>query len=482
MQVWNVTMTALQPLSIAREPNRESHWDTAWNIPGSTWRGAIAELWKFKVGFDHPLTNELFEQSIFHDAHPLDTSFYPSFWRVSKSSGKYEEILTTYLTEHDFKTNHSSDGGMLVDIAPFKHTLIENQAVGIMMSETREAVRHGQLYTLSAVAEGTIFQTIAELPEDALALVGEQTETGYELEVYVGKKRFSGYGKMKCTFTKLEDLKSKETIKTKIEQSPYQKEDSLHVVLTNKSPLILRDGFFRPTNEIDWEIHILPLSNKPDIFMKMIAKISRQFSWGKTDIRHGWNQAWNAPKPTESTISTGTTHVTTFVGLSDEDKDHLYDVLSLVEAKGLGERTNEGFGEILVAPSLAIEEDKEYNSTEQQEENPDSNLLSLAQKFVDKIGKGIPQSQWHSVLKLEDIIDELMTKQEGKYLHKRLESPVRNTWKKSVGKRTTGELLRQYLQIVIDDNKQNASRSVETFVHYIARYSQIQKSEEGEEK
>jgi hypothetical protein len=484
MQIWNVTMTALQPISIAREPNRESHWDTAWSIPGSTWRGAISEIWKYKAGFGHEKTKQLVDDCIFRDAHPKGTAFYPSFWRSSKTSGQTEEILTEYLKEGAFRTTHSKDRGMLLELAPFEAPVIENTAVGITISETREAVKHGKLYTLSAIAEGTVFETTAIIPEDVLQLIAEGTKEGFAIDVYIGKKRFSGYGKTRILFQKADGTMLEEKVKNKVESAPYQISDELHIVLTNKSPLILRDPFLRPANELDWMHHISHLSDQPDLFSSIASKIRGQFSWGTAHLRHGWNQAWNAPKPAEWAISSGTVHVTAFSGLDEEEKAYLYGILAKIESAGLGERVNEGFGEVVVAPALSMESPRAQKAEDSHLPKAHFNrkLLTLAEKFVEETQYSVPASQWHSVLELDDIINELTSTEPDKYLQKRIGSAVRNIWRRKAGNQIIGDIVREYVHMIIDENKDNASQSVRGFFQYVVRYSQIEKKKEGAKK
>src|SRR5690606_18900241 len=126
-----------------------------------------AERWKYVQGFDHPLTKTLFQQGIFRDAYPINTEFYPAYMRKYKNDeNKVVEILTDYIKNKEIKLYEGNE--QLIETSPFSSNVTVEQTVGITISHTRESVKHGRLYSLNALAEGTIFNTTALIDENAL--------------------------------------------------------------------------------------------------------------------------------------------------------------------------------------------------------------------------------------------------------------------------------------------------------------------------
>lgn len=484
MTTWKVTLEALQPISIAANVTADTTWDSTNFIPGSTWRGAIAEHWKYTVGFDHTLTEAFIEQSIFHDAYEVGTTYRPIYFRKEKKTGKEVNILETYLKENIFLANHN--GNAVVEYwSTYEHDVIKSAAIGTTMSRTRESVQHGKLYTMTSIAEGTIFETTAQIPEEVVT----QFAPSYEVTVYVGKKRFSGYGKTRIKFEK-QSRSQYETAFNDLQQWSPSKDEVL-VALSAISPVAIYDTFLRPAQQIEWTTHIVPLLESS---LKNVTPLT-ETTWGTSVIRNGWQQQWNAPKPTEQVLNTGTTYIATF---KKEDAEAVKAAIGTILTKGIGERIQEGFGQFVIAPtsplklSMTVEEVQEakktlYGNSKDDEFTTDeeSGILKLAEQLTSQLSKAVSLSQWQMLLSESDVIHAITSTNEMAYIEKRIhnKSNVRNAWRNPSLQRQlkNGELLRRYVQQMIRDDvyKGREEKAVRLLLRFSARIQRMDREKKG---
>lgn len=78
-----------------------------------------------------------------------------------------------------------------MEVFPFQNDVGFDQHVGISISDMRETVQHGQLYTMNAISQGTIFETTAYLDKEALQEVADdkKADDEYHVVTYVGKRK-----------------------------------------------------------------------------------------------------------------------------------------------------------------------------------------------------------------------------------------------------------------------------------------------------
>lgn len=466
MTVWDVTFTALQPISIAHQVNAQSQWATTNFIPGSTWRGAVAEHWKYAVGFEHPLAQTLIDVCIFHDAHELQTQFTPVYFKAEKGAwDNVVNVLQPYIENDEFVIK--SNDRVLMEQNPFKTAVVENAAIGIEMSRTRESTVQGKLYSMTSIAEGTQFTTTALIPEEVMAQLAPE----HELTVYIGKKRFSGYGQTRITFTKREA--KPQTLKT------YKTKDGkTAIAFAAKSATILYDAYLRPTQTIEWAAHIAPL-----LPSSLQLKPVHEETWGVGAVRSGWQQLWNAPKTDEHVLAAGATYIVTFEQATDEQ---LRELLTIIEEQGIGERVQEGFGQFVQAPDEILskpEAPKEKLRTDKElfTADEEGKLYEAAQQLVDALGMNkrnepdVPLAQWQGLMSEPNSQEAIFGTSEFAYITKRLKSNVRNIWKSSVNKNgiSRGEMLREKVKTLQQSINHHPEEVAKYFLKYCARYTRL---------
>lgn len=477
---WKVKMKALQPISIANKYSSESQWSTTNYIPGSTWRGAFAEIWKYEVGFDDPLSKQLIENSIFRDAYPVGSTFYPIYYKQPKTmNGEIISVLPHFLKTKQLLVKND-EGISLIDTPTYQTYHLEDEFIGIAISRTRETTEDGKLYIMSSIAKNTIFETTCHIDEQILKKVAKHQNGKYICELYVGKKRFTGYGKVEVTF--IPDH-NEPNCEERIDTIQFDK-NVFNVVFSSKSPLILWDSFLNPAQHITFQDHLSSYITDSNVKERLLQKLKFETTWGISEIRNGWQQVWDAPKTTIAPLKAGVTYIAQFENLVEEEKRAIMTLLNLLEVKGLGDRTNEGFGEIVVNPFVEkqhreelqqVTEVAQFNETEQED------LLLRARKFAEYAKEDIPLSQWQTLIEFHNPVYEIVGDHPDCYIEKRINkrNKIRNIWKK--GRDVSyGVALREEVKKIVEVYPNHPDEAVNTYLRYITRIVRIMKK--GERK
>ena len=114
--------------------------------------------------------------------------------------------------------------------------------------------------------------------------------------------------------------------------------NSTNFTLWLTSPLLARDNRLRPITDTDaftaW------------LGKQLILTLTAKAAFVRSFRDDGWNNAWKEPRPTRFGLAAGSC----FYFSSDQEIDGK--LLSALEAKGLGERRGEGYGEVRVNPPI----------------------------------------------------------------------------------------------------------------------------------
>ncbi|MCW2279306.1 RAMP superfamily CRISPR-associated protein [Heliophilum fasciatum] len=523
LEPWKVTIQCLQPLAISGQPNGDNHWDALTYIPGSTWRGAIAEQWKYRVGFEHPLTQSFFQKGIWRDAHVVTERNNSSETFTSldvyrcKQCGEKKSIIKEFVQFHESSTqsdlpnlicpNTSCQGPLLRVDSAYDEDVVVDEAVGIEINVEREATEPEKFYSLNFIAEGTRFETIAYLPAIGLEMVSDKdnTATGsptskdsqkeYYIVAYVGRRRSAGYGKVEIVFTQEKQLltDNSKAMKMKIEafnralqDSPKDHKgvrgcDTWYVSIVNRSPMILLDPFLRPVSEMDPSLHW---------GKKLPWKVEKVLAWGLSGIRHGWSNAWHGPKTADWIIEPGSIHLFKFEGLDKSSKEKIALLMDRLERLGIGERTNEGFGQVEICRPISTYQLKpgEQTAIPQEEVNQ---LMQKAQAFAKLADQcRLRRSQLYGLhnLATKQLLDEIIGEDDCFYLQKRLNKKGKNAWKQQVRmideneeKKALALILRDYAKSWKEElGYREATRQVQEFINYIIGYYSVLKANKEE--
>lgn len=318
MDGYRVNITLLAPTMIGSGPARGNHVDSLRYVPGGTLRGALAQRWILENGTPDTVSDEQLAEfgSIFEG----DISFGPAHAVGSRIRG---------LSELHLKYGWRDDLEPVVDIAQQEapvHLLdyeagkgqidgIDTVDVARTALDESERAKDGQLYSREALPAGLrLVGTIGGRHPwlDALS--------GSTLRIRVGGRRsVNGSAEVRIDpFT----------------PDPHAA-PATAILVRAVSPVILLDHMCRPCSDFTADAFGAALGCRPD-------EVSIEQTWVRSDVVHGWHIASGLPKPDDLALVIGSTaKIVVPAGVDLNELEHV----------GIGARTAEGFGRLIIDPS-----------------------------------------------------------------------------------------------------------------------------------
>lgn len=371
-----IEMEANSPLAFSSHHFMSNKIDTLGYIPGSAFRGAVADKLGRELGYDDPKFKDIFMN------HGIG---FGNFYLLKRGQGfpipksaktcKYKEGFHSHgVTDFLFSTvkyKLTQNTSVLTEVcpickAPFDtfsgfYTRTGERIESTKRLITRTAIddrtltaREGFLYSIEAIEEGQEFYGILDADLAEITASEELTykdvpilKRGEMLWVGVGKTR--GLGNIKITrLEKLEDIFLPKLIPGNLENrfNEFQKKLSLLDIggfsITLFSDAIIIDKFMRYQSNIDKQYL------KEEFNLDHVELIC---AFNSTSEILGWNAAWGLPKEKELAIEKGST----FFFKCDVKQEDLLDTLKQIEIKGIGLRKEEGFGRVYVCDPFHID-------------------------------------------------------------------------------------------------------------------------------
>lgn len=269
--------------------------------------------------------------------------------------------------------NHAGCGA---DLEPFSgfyetdgHSLFREVSPGrrlisrTAMDSVLGAAKGGALYTLQAVNEREIFSGFIEVDP---SLENDLTRTLQSARLRTGSDRTRGLGDVEVsTFVPIMDqhfgfeedlagrlalfedaLQSRGGLGDGLREAVELGEDSWTVFpLTLYSDAIVIDEYMRYQTSIN--VGMLRMYGRcwPDDTTSWPDRTRLIRAFASTSIVAGWNSAHQLPKPRELVIDRGSVFV---FAAPRQDRDTLISCLQHLEKEGIGERRDEGFGQVIV--------------------------------------------------------------------------------------------------------------------------------------
>ncbi len=384
-------LLAESPLAVLRSRVSAQFGKSLDYLPGSTVRGAFAEVFLNKKGSDDSVFQAIFVQGKirFHDFWPTFGSEPPVLLPLSASACKryklnhtgslHDRLIETMISSDSTKKECPDCGGVLdrmagyVEIQDDKVMLIAPQRqlrMHVGISRARGAAQHGQLFSYDMLTEKHLEETATKngKPEDGdrkqkklqfvgvLEGVSEDAETLFDElakvipdreHVSVGKARTRGLGEL--SIQKRQELSDKNDFDDRWRkfnqalQNRNSSDEYCYFSITLKSHLILRDALGRPV------LDALGTNNDP--LSQSLPQSERIAAFLNRCMVSGWNAAQGLPKPDVPALARGS--VLGFRAKKGDEKA-LKEQLRLLENTGLGDRRAEGFGQISVCDSFHV--------------------------------------------------------------------------------------------------------------------------------
>lgn len=369
-----IEVRANSPLAFSSRHFVSNEIDTLDYIPGSAFRGAIADKLSRELGYDHLTFKEIFidrkvklgnlyllkEKQGFPIPKSAKTCKYLKGFR---SHGVIDFLLPTV----KYKLRESTSA--LPKVCPICKAPLDTfdgfyTSTGKEIGPTKRLItrtaiddrtltaREGFLYAMEIIEEDQEFYGIL----DADSVVIKDGELKYKNTTllrkgetfWVGSGKTRGLGRIEIgKIENLEDRFSQELIPGNLEKRFNNLQEKLSPLniegfsITLYSDAIIMDKFLRYKSYIDGQYleEEFNLNN-----VKLIC------AFNSTREILGWNAAWQVPKEKELAIEKGST----FFFKCDAGQKNLLETLKRIEIEAVGLRREEGFGRVYVCDPFHI--------------------------------------------------------------------------------------------------------------------------------
>lgn len=390
MKEIQLTIKALSPLAIGRQKPGGSISEAQEYIPGSVIRGAVASqmLRQSPQSGDQPGGDfqTLFVDegaAIFSNAYPtgsglrsyvlpataVSSKTFPGF-RTEKprNGGVFDTLIDSFCAEgygHLYDPNCPKDGGRLEPFGGFyslednqyrSHSVSTRLLTKVGINRRRATAQEQVLYSVQVInetqkkgREDTLFSGTIRLEDAELAQVLAEYLTSNNLRL--GGSTSRGLGKVEIQ-AEISDYQSKTESRVhsfnQVLRSRWQTWGALFgspqtplpeacqfFTLDLQSDTILNDQWRRTT--VISPAMLCQMAGVDD------SDLTLQATYSSYDYRSGWNAAWGLMKDAELVTIKGAVYL-----FSTPNLEAWLPALAMLERKGVGERTTEGFGQVQV--------------------------------------------------------------------------------------------------------------------------------------
>lgn len=383
----SLTFQVRAPLALHQTRARAQYVRTLDYIPGTSLRGALAEIYLTRHGRPDDTFRALFlsDLVLYGDLWPTvegkSTTLMPATARVCKRFGfahseSFRDALLDALSSEPERTRcEVTDGertpcgeplervsGYLCSLNPAE--LLSPRVrlrVSTAMERSTGTVAREMLFTHHTLTgqrrargearpEPILFQGTVRLADPALKAPLEDLLTG---PLFLGSGRSRGLGEVEVRVGMeapvADSLQERWDKFNKVAQRAGGEPNTRYFSLTLLSHLALRDEWLRPVlggitpqhfglpEIVTWAYY--NDSNHPVLFLNAVTV-------------PGWNAALGLPKPDTVALARGSV---LFAQCPAEQEQAVLDCLARMEAEGVGERRNEGFGRVAVCYPIHYE-------------------------------------------------------------------------------------------------------------------------------
>lgn len=238
----------------------------------------------------------------------------------------------------------------------------------VAINRARQTAEDSLLYSVQAVDEGEKFCGVMEVDE---ARVGLLTEALADVE-RIGGRSSRGFGRVRVT---LADAESRATMRERIKifDEQYRATEAALLTLTDNLPTpaprrlftislhadaVLRSATGLPTLRLDAEMLMRALKKQladGEVFAVESLQLTLVAQFSQARRVSGWQTAWNLPKEVLLAVEKGSLYVFAAHTADESSLDWLCRLLERLEAVGIGELREDGFGQLVVCDPFHLE-------------------------------------------------------------------------------------------------------------------------------
>jgi CRISPR-associated protein Csx10 len=379
MSLIYVAITANSPLALSSRHFVSNEIDTLDYIPGSAFRGAIADklgkewgyndtkfrdifvdgkikfgnlyLLKEGKGFPIPRSAKTCKYQKGFQPHGVFDFLLPTVRYKQAKEIALDKCPTCQAPLDTFDGFYNIGTGERKKIEPTKR-LITRTAI----DDRTQTAREGILYSIVTIEEDQEFYGVLDADSDLDSVVIEDKELRYKdttilkegEKLWVGLGKTRGLGNIEITgLENVEKMFQHEYVPGNLENrfNDFQRTLSpLNITgfsITLYSDAIIMDKFMRYKSCIDGA-YLKEEFNMDNVKCICAFNAVREIP--------GWNAAWGLPKEKELAIEKGSVFFFKF----DAEQENLLETLKQIEMKGIGLRREEGFGRVYICDPFHI--------------------------------------------------------------------------------------------------------------------------------
>lgn len=218
----------------------------------------------------------------------------------------------------------------------------------------------GSLYTLEVLNEGQHFSGYLDLPGQCDAEIRTLLQPDVSLRVGVARRR--GLGELQvvnCSPLPIEPPELEKPLEERIDDldarlHAHFHDERLRFALTLYADAVLLDDYQRYQTVVTTEALRREARFWPEQLRQATDLLCLERAFSRTRRVSGWNVAHGLPRPDDLAIVAGSVAV---FSVPRNVRAAVVDCLKLIEDRGIGERTQEGFGRVIVNHPFHLQED-----------------------------------------------------------------------------------------------------------------------------
>lgn len=349
---YRIVIYTERPIIIAEKPEAGNVYQGQIVIPGSTLRGAFAELARpGDLQVNDPMRYEEFKRLFisgelrFSHLNPLEVNdgvgipvaqFPMGVQQDENSQDAFTSVFQGITKQKGF-----SGWGLLQD--GFQKASYHTEShPHIRINPDLKRASDGDLYTYEAIPAGRYYAGELYLKDDDWQCIGEllRVNIGKPFELLIGKGRHRSYGQVKAIIVPIDEDEPPLWIHTSIEKRlEMTSADTLYITLATDT--IVQDtwGRFYGRFEPDWLAHELKISN----VQLADASAERSDQVVRTKVVESFDARSGLPRWRDKALIAGSTAQLVFANGQRPSIGEL----KRLETEGIGLRRGEGYGRVI---------------------------------------------------------------------------------------------------------------------------------------
>jgi CRISPR-associated protein Csx10 len=281
---------------------------------------------------------------------------------------------------------------IVINDESFKTLLMHNTVEDKYQRPTTDV---GGVFSREAIAAGTVLRSEIRTKNQKL-FDRLSSELNEEKDIRLGTSRKDDYGLAKLgIFNTAQDKGKGEPAS---QPSDLVLTEELTVYL--ESDVLLRNANLRQTNLAgDLAEAICQELNEGISDEAKTIKLEKKDSFIQPRRIESWHEGWGFPRPTLIAMAAGSCVVFVIENFDSLDKDKLEKALQILEAKGIGERRGEGYGQIRFNPALLTQAIGGWEKADKPGNDQGDNTSPEALEESD-FNKQIEETVWREELKV----------------------------------------------------------------------------------